>query len=177
MTSPEASSTIVHAAAVAPAVRAAGRALVAGAAAVAVAVLLRLTGFGWARPAAAVLLVLAAVGVLGVAGRAVVVAFGRGPRLELGPTGFVNRTRPPLTGHGELRAARWLDVRTVEAVRAGGRRLLVLTSADQRRSVILLRRLAADPGTVEADIQARLDAANGYRAFGVLTAPPGAPRP
>lgn len=174
---PSAARTVVHAGAVAPAVRAAGRSLVAGALAVAVALVLRLTGAGWTRPAAAVLLVVAAVAVLGAAGRAVAVAFGRGPRLELGPTGFVNRTRPPLTGRGELRRGSWVDVRTVQAVRAGGRRLLVLTTVDQRRSVVLLRRLAADPAAVEADIQDRLDAANGYRPYGVLTAPPGAPRP
>lgn len=190
--SPPELPAVVHGPAVARTIRSAGRAVVGAGVLLVAGVVVRSVGPGWSRALSDVLLVVGAV-VAVAAGVGVLLALrGRGPRLRLDPTGFDNRTRPlvlglvPGLGVGSrdgragsrpVRSAPWADVREVQAVREGGRRLLVITLADSRRSVVLLRRLADPPQVVEETIRERLDAANGYRPYGVIGAPPGAPRP
>jgi hypothetical protein len=175
--SPDAAAPDVrYRAGLAPAVRSGGRVLVGAAVVVVVAVLVRLAG-GWARTLSDVLIVVAVVAALFAAARGVLVALGRGPRLVLGAAGFANHTRPPFSARREPRTGSWADVRTIQAVREGGRRLLVICLTDDRQSVIVLRRLAASPADIEVEVQRRLDVANGYRDYGILTAPPKAPRP
>jgi len=168
---------VTHGSAVARTVRGAGRLCVAAAALVAAAVAVGLVGAGPSRAVAAVLAVVG-LGVAVAAGLTVaLVLTGRGPRLRLDADGFDNRTQPHLPGRAVVRSARWSEVRKVQAVRDGGRRLLVITLADSRRSVVLLRRLAEPPPLIEESIRDHLDAAGGYRPFGVIGAPPGASRP
>jgi len=170
-------AVVVHGPAVARTVRGAGRLCIAAAVLVVAAVAVGLVGGGPARTVAAVLAVLG-LGVAVAAGLAVAfVLTGRGPRLVLDADGFDNRTQPHLPGRSVVRAAPWSQVRKVQAVREGGRRLLVITLSDSRRSVVLLRRLAEPPPVIEESIRDHLDAAGGYRPFGVIGAPPGASRP
>lgn len=167
----------VHRSATSVTVRRAGWLCVAAAPLILIAVLLRAAGPGWARVLSDVVALIGLVAAVVAGAGAVAVITGRGPRLILDVDGFDNRTRPVLLARGSVRSAAWADVRRLQAINAGGRRLLVLTLADSRRSVVVLRRLADAPDVIETAIRQRLDAANGYRAYGVLGAPANAPRP
>lgn len=158
-------------------VRRAGRLCIAAAPLIAVAVALRAAGPGWARVLSDVVAIVGLAAAVAAGAGALLLLTRRGPRLALDGDGFDNRTRPVLLVHGSTRSAPWADVRRLQAINTGGRRLLVLTLADARRSVVVLRRLGDAPDVIEAAIRERLDAANGYRAYGMLAAPPRATRP
>ena len=136
-----------------------GRAAVVAAVLAVVFVVVAAVASGWPRTLVLVLLVLGLVLTVALGARVLLRLAGRGPRLVLDAAGWTNTT-----GRAPRRVA-WDDVSKLSAVTSGGRRLLVAELADGRTSPVLLRRLRAPAGAVEAAVRDRLNAAHGYRPF------------